>query len=81
MPLAWLLLVWLVLIAILFIMSFLTLLVYLRFGLFGLSTYGSTLLFLIVSAIMLGFIIQYLINVDWSQTVNPLSPFMAFFEV
>ncbi len=69
-PLFYFLLVWLVLIGIFLIMSAITLLMYLRFGLAGSMTFLSTLLFVGVAALMLLATAGYLARVDWTQEVS-----------
>ncbi len=80
-PLFWLLLLWFLLIAIFLIFSLLTILVNLRFGLAGLATYGSTVLFLGVTLIVLFFTVNYFLTVDWSQSVQPLQGILSLFNL
>lgn len=69
-PLFFFLIAWLVLVGIFLLTSAITLLMYLRFGLAGSMTFLSTLIFVIISALMLLASANYLASVDWSQSVH-----------
>jgi len=69
-PLQYFLLAWLVFLVIYTIMSLLTVMQMVRFGISGMGTYATTLLFLVLS---LGTILAssaYFLTVDWSGSVN-----------
>ncbi|MDO8617665.1 MAG: hypothetical protein Q7N87_02120 [Candidatus Uhrbacteria bacterium] len=80
-PLLWLIIVWIVLLAIFIIFSSLTILMNLKFGLADFSTYGSTILFLGVTLIVSFFTIHYFLTVDWSQSVQPLQGVLSLFNL
>lgn len=77
----WLLLLWIILLIIFFIFSFFTILMNLRFGLASLATYGSTVLFLGVTAFMIFFTAIFFFTVDWSQIVQPLNSILFLFRL
>jgi hypothetical protein len=71
-PLGYFFVTWLVLIAIFGLMTFITVIMNVRYGLSGLITYLSTAFFLGVICVALFAVGGYLATVDWSQEVNLL---------
>ncbi len=72
-PLQYFLLAWLIFLVIYTVMSLLTIMQMVRFGIAGLGTYATTLLFLVLS---LGTILAssaYFLTVDWSSSVDLFS--------
>ncbi|MBI5654830.1 hypothetical protein HZC53_04230 [Candidatus Uhrbacteria bacterium] len=69
-PLIYFLLAWVVFLGIFAVMSLLTMMQMLRFGLAGLGTYATTFIFLAVSvAVVLGSAF-YFTGVDWNQSAD-----------
>ena len=82
-PLTIFLIIWLVLIGIYALLSLISMIQMIRFGVMGSMTYFSTALFVVVAALALGLTALYLINVDWSQSLNLatlLSPSTNFLQ-
>ena len=73
-PLLWFLFVWLGLVGIFGLMSFLTVAMTLRFGVSCAATYVYTGLFVLVSATVLFLTAGYLATVDWSLPVVLFGP-------
>ncbi len=71
-PLVYFLIAWLVFIAIFGLMSFITVIMNLRFGLSGGFTYVITGVFVGVSCLILLAAGGYLLTVDWTQTADLL---------
>ncbi len=69
-PLVYFVIAWLALVAVFALMTLVTVLMNVRYGLSGLMTYLSTALFLVVICGVLLGVGSYLITVDWSQDVN-----------
>jgi len=69
-PLYYFFLAWAVFLLLFAIMSFLSILQMVRFGLAGLGTYASTFLFLAITVIAILGSTVYLASVDWNQSVN-----------
>jgi hypothetical protein len=69
-PLLWLLLAWLILMGMFALVTLLTVVMNLRYGLSSFGTYVSTAVFLSVIALVLLGTGAYLFTVDWSQTLN-----------
>lgn len=68
-PLVWILLIWLAGVTIFLILSLLTITLALRFGVSGLHTFFFCAMFLAVSALVIGGVALFALNVDWSQTI------------
>ncbi len=73
-PLSFFLIAWLVMVGLFLLASAISLMMYLRFGLAGSMTFLSALLFVGVTALVLFMTAGYLINVDWTQTVQIGAP-------
>lgn len=69
-PLVYFVIAWLVLIAIFALLTFITVLMNVHYGLSGMLTYLSTAIFLVVICGVLLGVGSYLITIDWSQDVN-----------
>lgn len=69
-PLVWFLAAWFLAIAIFGLMTFLTVVMNVRYGLSSTSTYMTTAGFLIVIAIVLLETLGFLTTVDWTQSVS-----------
>ncbi|MEK7473295.1 MAG: hypothetical protein AAB668_01000 [Patescibacteria group bacterium] len=69
-PLVYFLIAWLVFIAIFGLMSFITVLMNLRYGLSGPVTYLTTAVFIGVSCVVLLGVGGFLLTVDWSETMD-----------
>lgn len=69
-PLIYFLLAWVAFLAIFAVMSLLTAMQMLRFGLAGLGTYASTFVFLAFSVVVVLGSAFYFTGVDWYQPVN-----------
>lgn len=80
-PLVYFLIAWLVFIAIFVLMSFITVIMNMRYGLSGSVTVMTTAIFIGVScAILLGVGI-FLLNVDWSTSLNAIPDTSNAFEL
>ncbi len=71
-PLVYFAIAWLVLVAIFALMTFITVLMNVRYGLSGLLTYISTAFFLIVICGVLFGVGSFLVSVDWSKDLDIL---------
>ncbi len=71
-PLVYFLIAWLVFIAIFGLMSFITVLMNLRYGLSGPVTYLTTALFIVVSCFVLLGVGGFMLTVDWSESIELL---------
>ena len=69
-PFVYFLIAWLVLIAIFALMSFITVLMNLRYGLSGSVTYLTTAIFLGVSCLILLGVGGYLFTLDWTVSID-----------
>ncbi len=69
-PLGYFLIAWLVLVAIFALMTFVTVIMNVRYGLSGFLTYLSTAFFLGVVCVVLFAVGGYLLSIDWAQDVN-----------
>lgn len=69
-PFVYFLIAWLVLIAIFALMSFITVLMNLRYGLSGSVTYLTTAIFLGVSCLILLGVGGYLFTLDWTESID-----------
>lgn len=69
-PLIYFLIAWVVFLAIFTIMSLLTMMQMLRFGLAGLGTYASTFIFMAFSVVIVLGSAAYFAGVDWNQTAD-----------
>lgn len=67
LPLIWILLAWIILVAIFASMAAVTVVVCLRYGLSGLGTTLSAAIFLIVSVLIIVGSGMYLLGVDWND--------------
>lgn len=80
-PLVYFAIAWLVLVAVFALMTFITVLMNVRYGLSGMMTYLSTALFLtVVCGVLLG-AGSYLITVDWSQDVEIMPASTNIYEL
>lgn len=68
-PLVWLLLLWLAGVTLFLILSLLTITLALRFGVSGLHTFFFCGIFLAVSAVVIGLVGLFALQVDWSQAL------------
>lgn len=75
-PLIWFLLGWFVLLAIFAFSALLTVMMSLRYGLSGLMTYFSTVLFLGVTTLAIVATGSYLLGVDWSRSLDVVATFL-----
>jgi hypothetical protein len=66
----YLLILWIVLVAIFVIMSALSIMQMLRFGLSGAGTYFSTLIFVAVGAVIIAGCSFYFATIDWNAALN-----------
>ena len=73
-PLIWVLILWLVGVTLFLILSLLTITLALRFGVGGLRTFFFCGLYLAGSALVIGLIALYAVQVDWSQAINFTGP-------
>ncbi|KAA0206363.1 hypothetical protein EDM68_02570 [Candidatus Uhrbacteria bacterium] len=80
-PLAYFLIAWLVFIGVFALMSFITILMNLRYGLSGSFTYVTTGIFVGVSCLVLLAAGGYLFTVDWTQDVNLLPGTQSILEL
>ena len=71
-PLVYFAIAWLVLVAVFALMTFITVLMNVRYGLSGILTYISTAFFLIVICGVLFGVGVFLASVDWSQDLDVL---------
>jgi hypothetical protein len=69
-PLVYFLVVWFVALAIFAISSFLSVMQMVRFGITGAGTFMSTLLFIGISVIVILGTSAFLLNVDWTQSID-----------
>lgn len=69
LPLYWILLAWLLLVAIYTAMAAVTVVVFLRYGLTGLGTYLSAAVFLVVSFLIIFGSGMYLLTIDWNDGI------------
>jgi hypothetical protein len=69
-PLVYFLIAWLLFIAVFVIMSFITVLMNLRYGLSGATTYVTTSLFIGVSLLVLLGIGGFFFTIDWSTSLD-----------
>lgn len=74
-PLIWLLAGWTVLVGLLLLLSAVTLMMHIRFGLSGFGTTVTATGFAMVILAALILTSSYLLTVDWSQTLNVFSDF------
>ncbi len=72
LPLSAFLLAWIIFLGLYAVMSLLSLMCMLRYGVLGLGTSFSVLLFLAIVALSLFVTIPSLTNIDWSQSLNVL---------
>lgn len=68
--LSWFLLAWLVMLGLFFLVSLITLITHLRYGVANIMTYFSTMAFVSVTVIALLFVGGYLTQVDWTQSLD-----------
>jgi hypothetical protein len=80
-PLSWLLLAWLGFLGIFILVSLITLFTHLRFGVASFVTYLSTLAFIGVSTVAILLAGNYLMHVDWTQTVDLSSTIGPLFDI
>lgn len=69
-PLSWLLIAWLGMLGLFFLVALITLFTHLRYGVASFVTYLSTLLFIGVSAAAILVASNYLVTVDWNQSLD-----------
>ncbi|MBM3205045.1 hypothetical protein FJZ48_03650 [Candidatus Uhrbacteria bacterium] len=69
-PLLWLLVAWLILMALFGILTLITVSLNFRYAPAGMTTYVTTLVFLLVVVGVFVLTIPYLVTVDWSQSIN-----------
>lgn len=80
-PLSYFLVAWLVLVALFALMTFITVIMNVRYGLSGLMTYVSTGVFLaVICAVLLG-VGGYFATIDWSQEVDLLPSSQPIYEL
>lgn len=80
-PLVYFVIAWLALIAIFALMTFITVLMNVRYGLSGMLTYLSTALFLtVICGVLLG-VGSYLITIDWTQDINIIPSSTNIYEL
>lgn len=72
-PLSYFLIAWLVFLGLYAIMSFISVIQMVRFGIAGSGTYLSTVLFLCVAFLVIFGTGWFLIGTDWTQGVNAFS--------
>ena len=72
-PLSYLLIAWMIFLALYAIMALISVLQMVRLGLTGAGTFLSTALFLIVVVFTILGTGAYFMTVDWQQTVSPLN--------
>lgn len=77
LPLSIFLLVWLVFLGIHLVMSFITVVQMMRFGIAGFGTVASTTAFLGLTTVILLVSGAFFLTVDWSQTVSLFEGFVA----
>lgn len=70
LPLSWLLFAWLGMLGLFFLLALITLFTHLRYGVASFITYLSTLAFIGVSTVAIILASNYLVTVDWTQTIN-----------
>lgn len=70
LPLSWLLLTWLIMLGLFFLVALITLFTHLRYGVANFMTYFSTLIFVGVTTLALLVTSNYLVQVDWTQTLD-----------
>lgn len=80
-PLGYFLVAWLILIAIFALLTFVTVIMNVRYGLSSLMTYVSTAIFLGVICVVLFAVGGYFATVDWSQEVNLLPSSTNVYEL
>ncbi len=69
-PLSWFLFAWLGMLGLFFLLALITLFTHLRYGVASFITYLSTLAFIGVSTIAIILASNYLVTVDWTQTID-----------
>lgn len=76
-PLSYFLFAWLLLLGLYLIMSLISMMQMLRFGIAGFGTYASTLAYLIIFVLTVLGCSLYFLTVDWTQSVNLIEGFGA----
>ncbi len=70
LPLSYFLLAWIILLAIFGLVALISIMQMLRYGVVGIGTYLSTILFLLVSMVVVLGTGIFLTRVDWTQSMN-----------
>ena len=75
-PLSWLFVAWLILVAVFALLAMFTAILNVRFGLASFGTYATTAVFLLVPALVIIAVAFFMITVDWSQSfeIMPSAP-------
>ena len=69
-PLAWLLIIWIIGVGIFLLLALLTITLALRFGISGLRTFLFCGLFAFTSFVVIALVGTYALGVDWTQTLS-----------